>query len=196
MPAHLEQPVGCPQLRAVPARNCAAALTRRLHPDRGMTADLPEHHHGHPLRLQVPPRTPASLRIGGHRLLHPTPAPPWLIRTEPAAPEGTVVPRTVVIGRLPRNDGPLAAVTSRLVPPGRSVAASGVPHRRTQPTARRSERPGRRGVLPAVAGSHLLPPDGEFPLHVAEAFNPVGVSPGQGPGSAPAVGRRRLRTAS
>jgi hypothetical protein len=165
-----------------------------------MTTELLEHHSRRPLCLRVRTQTLVSPRVGDDRsrwLPHLTPALPWLVRrTELATPEGTVVSRNVVIGRLPQNDELAAAVTSRLVPLGRSVAASGVPHRRTRLTAGLSDWPGPCGALPAVARSYLLHLDGEFPLHVEETFNPAVVSPRQRSGSVPAVGRRLLRTAS
>ncbi|MEU5362036.1 hypothetical protein ABZ354_00755 [Streptomyces sp. NPDC005925] len=198
MSAHLEQPVGPLPLRRVPVRDFADAFTRRLLLHRGMTTELLEHHIRCPLRVQVRTQTLSPSRTGDPRSSlppHPAPAPPWLVRrTELVTPEGTVVSRNVVTGRLPRNGELVNAVTGRLLPLGRAVAATGVAHRRNRLTSGLSDWPGPRGALPAVTRGYLLHMDGESPLHVEETFNPAVVSTGQRSGSAHAGEQRLLGT--
>ncbi|MFE5831236.1 hypothetical protein ACFQ67_17595 [Streptomyces sp. NPDC056488] len=155
-----------------PAWGFTDVFTRTLLRHRGPTTELLERRVRHRLRLRLVGQTLTGSASGARRLVR---------RTELVAPDGTVVSRNLVLGRLPRDEELASAVTSRSVPLGRSLAAYGVPQRRTPLTAGLAPWRGPGGGPSAVSRGYLLQLADEAPLYVRETFHPSVAPPERAP---------------
>lgn len=147
----------------IPAHAFADPFTRRL---LGRTASTTA-------QLEERLGTRLRLRLIDQRLV--VPDPPALEahlvrRTELWTPEGLVVSRNLVLGRLPEQQELTEIVTGLTEPLGRALAAHGITEHRTPLGVSLSRWP---DGTTAVRRRYLLRIGQEAPLYVLELFNPA-----------------------